>query len=70
MRVKNAANRAKKAAGGPSALARALNISRSAVSQWDRVPVERVAEVADITGIPKHKIRPDIFENNQESHPA
>lgn len=43
-------------------LALALGITPGAVSQWDRVPVERVAEVERITGIPGHKLRPDIFK--------
>lgn len=42
-------------------LALALGITPGAVSQWDRVPIERVAEVERVTGISKYKLRPDIF---------
>jgi DNA-binding transcriptional regulator YdaS (Cro superfamily) len=53
---------AKEIVGGPSALARLLgNISPQAVSQWRRVPIERVFEVERVTGISRHLLRPDIF---------
>lgn len=44
-----------------SDLARALGVTKSAVSQWERVPLERVRTVADITGLPEHVIRPDHY---------
>lgn len=43
-------------------LARALDITRGAVAQWDRVPAERLKAVSDITGIPMATLRPDMFE--------
>ena len=43
--------RAIAAGGGVIRLARKLDISPSAVSQWPRVPPGRVAEVHQITGI-------------------
>jgi DNA-binding transcriptional regulator YdaS (Cro superfamily) len=49
------------AAGGPVALGRKLGITGAAVSQWNRVPVERVLRVESETGIPRHRIRPDIY---------
>jgi hypothetical protein len=49
------------AAGSISALARALKINRQAVQSWERVPDERVEDVARITGVPKHRLRPDLF---------
>ena len=42
-------------------VAEALQISSAAISQWDRVPIERVADVSRITGIPREDLRPDIF---------
>lgn len=41
-------------------VAKALGISRQAVSLWDKVPAERLPEVERITGIPRHDLRPDI----------
>jgi len=35
--------------------------SRSAISQWDRVPAERIVEIERITGIPRHQLRPDLW---------
>lgn len=54
-----------KRAGGVLALANALSIDHSAVSKWQRrgrVPVERVPDVERITGIPRHVLRPDLWE--------
>lgn len=42
-------------------LANELQITRGAVSQWDRVPAERVLEVSRITGLSPNILRPDIF---------
>lgn len=49
------------AAGGPSALARKLGIKPQGISQWRRVPPERVLEVERVTGISRYQIRPDIY---------
>lgn len=53
--------RAKIAAGSATKLAEGLRITLQAVSQWDRVPVERVLEVERITGISRYELRPDIY---------
>ena len=42
-------------------LAAALGITHGAISQWRRVPAERVLEVERITGVSRHDIRPDIY---------
>jgi DNA-binding transcriptional regulator YdaS (Cro superfamily) len=47
-------------AGGGAALARLLNISRSAITHWDLIPPDRVADVASATGIPAAELRPDL----------
>lgn len=49
--------------GGPAALARTLGITSQAVSQWDRVPVERAFEVERATNgqVTAEELRPDFF---------
>jgi len=42
-------------------IANELSISRQAVSQWKKVPWNRVLKVSSITGRPPHLIRPDIY---------
>ena len=51
-----------RAGGGVVALSKKLRITKGAVSQWHRVPVNRVFDVEKITGIPRSQIRPDIFD--------
>jgi DNA-binding transcriptional regulator YdaS (Cro superfamily) len=47
--------------GNLSKLADALGVTPGAIAQWKRVPAERVPQVSRITGIPREKLRPDIF---------
>lgn len=47
------------------ALAEGLGVTPGAVSQWDRVPAERVLDVERLTGIPRKMLRPDIFGEAQ-----
>lgn len=55
------------AAEGGTNLAQKLGISRAAISQWTRVPVNRVLEVEKITGISRHTLRPDIYGSEAKS---
>lgn len=41
-------------------LADGLGISKAAVSKWKQVPVNRVADVARILGLPQTLLRPDL----------
>src|SRR6185312_5244454 len=50
--------------GGVTELARRLGISQPSVSAWSRIPAERVAAVEASTGIPRHKLRPDLYGEN------
>ncbi len=50
-----------KAAGNASKLARELGITRSAIYQWHEIPLARVPDVERVTGVSRHKLRPDFF---------
>jgi TorA maturation chaperone TorD len=50
-----------RAAGGVGALARKIGISQPSVSNWARIPAERVSAVEAATGIDRSVLRPDLF---------
>ena len=50
-----------RAAGGVSELARRIGISQPSVSNWDRIPAERVLSVETATGVNRAVLRPDLF---------
>jgi hypothetical protein len=51
-----------KAAGGIRLLARKLGIRPESIEQWRYIPDERLQAVANITGLPQHVLRPDLFD--------
>ena|SRR5688572_31536 len=48
-------------AGGVGALARKIGISQPSVSNWSRIPAERVLAVETATGIDRSILRPDLY---------
>jgi hypothetical protein len=46
-------------------IAKHFGIARQAVDAWRIVPAERVIDVAEISGIDPHVIRPDVFPDSQ-----
>lgn len=50
-----------RAAGGVSQLARRIGISQPSVSNWDRVPAERVIAVESATNVGRAVLRPDLY---------
>jgi len=50
-----------RAVGGVSELARRIGISQPSISNWDRVPVERIAAVEAASGVERAVLRPDLF---------
>jgi TorA maturation chaperone TorD len=50
-----------RAAGGVGALARTLGIAQPSVSNWSRVPAERVGAVEAATGVSRTVLRPDLY---------
>jgi TorA maturation chaperone TorD len=51
-----------RAAGGVTELARRIGISQPSVSNWSRVPAERVLSVEAATGIARTLLRPDLYD--------
>jgi TorA maturation chaperone TorD len=49
------------AAGGVGALAKKIGISQPSISNWTRIPAERVLVVEALTGVSRATLRPDLF---------
>lgn len=49
------------AAGGVTELARRIGIAQPSVSNWARVPAERVLSVEAATGVSRMRLRPDLY---------
>lgn len=61
------------AAGGVANLAAIIGVHYSQIVRWRKsgqVPVARVAKVEAVTGIPRHRLRPDLFASGAEARPA
>jgi TorA maturation chaperone TorD len=58
-------NEAVQAAGGVTELARQLQISQPSVSNWTRVPAERVLLVEAATGVDRKILRPDLYAESE-----
>jgi len=43
-------------------LAKKLGLTPTAVLKWLRVPADRVVEVERVTGVPREKLRPELFQ--------
>jgi len=54
-------NKVLKEHGGPAGLGAKLSISKQAVGKWTQVPVDRVLDIENITGVSRHDLRPDIY---------
>jgi hypothetical protein len=49
------------AVGGLSELSRRLGLTRQAVSHWNKVPFKYLRTISEMTGIPREKLRPDLY---------
>lgn len=56
-----------RAVGGVSELARQIGISQPSVSNWSRVPAERVLLVEAATGVDRKTLRPDLYGQSTTS---
>jgi TorA maturation chaperone TorD len=54
-------DRAIDAAGGVARLARKIGISQPSVSNWSKVPAQRVIAVEAATGVSRNDLRPDLY---------
>ena len=61
MSKQTALRRAIERAGGLTAIADRLGISKQAISQWDEVPPLRVLAVEQASGVSRHELRPDLY---------
>jgi TorA maturation chaperone TorD len=59
-----------RAAGGVSELARQIGISQPSVSNWTRVPAERVLLVEAATGVDRRVLRPDLYGSTESMSEA
>jgi TorA maturation chaperone TorD len=55
------------AAGGVTELARRVGISQPSVSNWSRIPAERVLTVEALTGVDRAILRPDLYDENNQT---
>lgn len=51
-----------KEGGGVASLATKIGVSSQAVSQWRRIPAERVIDVERATGVRREVLRPDLYD--------
>jgi len=56
-----------RAVGGVSELARRLGIAQPSVSNWSRIPAERVLDVEAATGVERVVLRPDLYRAAQDT---
>jgi biotin operon repressor len=49
------------AVGSWAELARQLGITRAAVHAWQTTPIRHLRDVSRISGIPREKLRPDLY---------
>jgi TorA maturation chaperone TorD len=57
------------AVGGVTELARRIGISQPSISNWTRVPAERVLSVEAVTGVSRAVLRPDLYAANEAEGP-
>jgi TorA maturation chaperone TorD len=56
-------------AGGVAELARKIGIAQPSVSNWNRVPAQRVIAVEAATGISRRELRPDLYDGSEGAIP-
>jgi DNA-binding transcriptional regulator YdaS (Cro superfamily) len=51
-------------AGSYEKLGQMLGVTRQAVSKWKTVPVHHIIAVERATGVPREKLRPDLYRRD------
>jgi DNA-binding transcriptional regulator YdaS (Cro superfamily) len=54
------------AAGTRYRLAMLLGVRPSSILKWRRVPSGRILQVEAVTGIPREKLRPELYRDTDE----
>lgn len=54
------------AGGGPTKVGLATGLSHSTICCWTRVPAKHVKVVARVTGLARHVLRPDLYDDPDE----
>src|SRR5258707_9159864 len=54
-----------RAVGGVSELARRIGIAQPSVSNWQRIPAERVLAVEAASGVGRDVLRPDLYSDGE-----
>lgn len=56
------------------AVAEAFGVDRKTILRWEQgktpIPVRRLAEIEEVTGIPRRDLRPDVFRPSKRVHAA
>ena len=56
----------KKSGGTLETLAAKIGITPQAVAMWGpRIPIDHVAMIEKLSGVPREKLRPDVFGRNR-----
>jgi hypothetical protein len=50
--------------GSMAALAGNLGLTLQAVSAWKKVPFKHLSKISKETGIPRQRLRPDLYEDD------
>src|SRR5262245_53964333 len=59
-----------RAVGGVSELARKIGISQPSISNWARVPADRVRAVEAASGVNRTILRPDLYQDEAAEQPV
>jgi DNA-binding transcriptional regulator YdaS (Cro superfamily) len=54
-------------AGGARALARLLGIRHQTFTDWKRIPAGRILQIEAATGIPRERLRPDLYRRKERA---